>query len=100
VGAKPCAWSTAAARRRGYGEDGIYFNLAAGEAEQACNAALVALAAGEQIRSGRCVNYPREFRDHLAIADRTSTVPDFSDQAAQSRMWRIAGRSDTSATVT
>ena len=39
--------------------------LAAGEAEQACATALAALAAGEQIRSGRCVNYLREFREHL-----------------------------------
>jgi len=35
--------------------------LATGEAEQACGTALAAFAAGEQIRSGRCVNYLREF---------------------------------------
>jgi hypothetical protein len=40
--------------------------LAAGVPEQACGTALIALMAGEQIRSGRCVNYLREFRDHLA----------------------------------
>jgi hypothetical protein len=73
--------------------------LAAGEAEQACSTALVALAAGEQIRSGRCVNYLREFRDHLAIADGTGAVRDFSEQAVQSRLWRIAARPDRSAAV-
>ena len=66
--------------------------LAAGEAEQACETALVALSAGEQIRSGRCVNYLREFRDHLAIAEGTTAVRNFGEQALQSRLWRIAAR--------
>jgi transcriptional regulator with XRE-family HTH domain len=73
--------------------------LAAGEAEQACDTALVALTAGEQIRSGRCVNYLREFREHLVIADGTAAVGDFGEQAMQSRLWRIAARPDTSAAV-
>jgi hypothetical protein len=73
--------------------------LAAGEAEQACQTALAALAAGEQIRSGRCVHYLREFREHLAAADGTSAVRDFGEQAMQSRLWRIAARPDRSAAV-
>jgi transcriptional regulator with XRE-family HTH domain len=73
--------------------------LAAGEAEQACETALAALAAGEQIRSGRCVNYQREFRDHLAAADGTAAVRDFGEQAIQSRLWRIASRPERSAAV-
>jgi hypothetical protein len=73
--------------------------LAAGEAEQACDAALAALAAGEQIRSGRCVNYLREFRDHLVMADGTAAVRDFGEQAMQSRLWRIAARPARSAAV-
>ena len=73
--------------------------LAAGEAAQACETALVALVAGEQIRSGRCVNYLREFRDHLAMADGTAAVRDFREQAVQSRLWRIAARTDRSAAV-
>jgi hypothetical protein len=73
--------------------------LAAGEAEQACGTALAALTAGEQIRSGRCVNYLREFRDHLAVADGTAAVRDFGEQAMQSRLWRIAARPDRSAAV-
>ena len=73
--------------------------LAAGEAELACATALAALEAGEQIRSGRCVNYLREFRDHLVVAEDTAAVQDFSEQAVQSRMWRIAGQPDKSAAV-
>ena len=70
--------------------------LAAGELEQACGTALVALSAGEQIRSGRCVNYLREFGDHLARAGNTSSVTDFRQQALGSRLWRIASRPDRS----
>jgi hypothetical protein len=73
--------------------------LAAGEAEQACETALAALTAGEQIRSGRCVNYLREFRDHLLIADGAPAVRDFSEQAMQSRLWRIAARPVNSVAV-
>jgi hypothetical protein len=73
--------------------------LSAGEAEQACLAAMAALTAGEQIRSGRCVQYLRDFRDHLAAADGTAAVRDFREQAMQSRLWRIAARPDRSAVV-
>jgi hypothetical protein len=73
--------------------------LASGEAERACQAAMAALVAGEQIRSGRCVNYVREFRDHLAVADGAGAVRDFAQQAMQSRLWRIAARPDRSAAV-
>jgi hypothetical protein len=67
--------------------------LAAGELEQACSVALTALTAGEQIRSARCVNYLREFRQHLAIAGSNRSVAEFHEQAASSRLWRIASRS-------
>ena len=73
--------------------------LAAGEAEQACQTALAALTAGEQIRSGRCVNYLREFREHLAAVDGTAAARDFGEQAVQSRLWRIAARPARSAAV-
>ena len=73
--------------------------LAAGDPEQACAAALAAMTAGEQIRSGRCVNYLREFRDHLAAANGTAAVREFSEQAVQSRLWRIAARPSTSTAV-
>ena len=43
-------------------------HLAAGDLEQGCATALTALRAGDLIRSARCVNYLREFRQHLARA--------------------------------
>jgi len=67
-------------------------HLAAGEPEQACGTALAALAAGEQIRSGRCVNYLREFRDHLTRVGDTAAIRDFHEQARGSRLWAIASR--------
>jgi hypothetical protein len=70
--------------------------LGAGEAERACETALVALTAGEQIRSGRCVNYLREFRDHLGRAGDAAGVREFNEQASGSRLWRIASRADRS----
>jgi hypothetical protein len=71
--------------------------LAAGEPEQACGTALAALAAGEQIRSGRCVSYLREFRDHLTRIGDTAAARDFNEQARRSRLWGIASRPDRSA---
>jgi hypothetical protein len=66
--------------------------LADGEPEQACATALAALTAGEMIRSGRCVNYLREFRDHLALLGDSASVREFHEQAHASRLWRIASR--------
>ena len=65
----------------------------AGEIEQACGVALQALTAGEQIRSARCVNYLREFHQRLPGAGKSNAITDFSEQAADSRLWRIATRS-------
>lgn len=67
-------------------------HLAAGELEQACGVALKALAAGEQIRSARCVNYLREFRHRLSQVGASAAVADFCEQAGESRLWRIASR--------
>jgi AcrR family transcriptional regulator len=72
-------------------------HLAAGDLEQACVTALRAIAAGELIRSGRCVNYLREFRQHLTRAGDTTLVTDFGEQARESRLWQIASRSDKAA---
>jgi transcriptional regulator with XRE-family HTH domain len=66
--------------------------LAGGEPEQACDTALGALAAAEQIRSGRCVSYLREFREQLARIGDTGPVRDFYEQALGCRLWRIASR--------
>jgi hypothetical protein len=69
-------------------------HLAAGDLEQGCATAMRALAAGELIRSGRCVNYLREFRQHLVRAGDATVVTDFNERARESRMWRIASRPD------
>ena len=74
-------------------------HLAAGDLEQACATALHALTAGELIRSGRCVNYLREFRQHLARAGDATVVTDFHEQARGSRLWLIASRPDKAAAV-
>jgi hypothetical protein len=55
--------------------------LAAGELEQACGVALKALAAGEQLRSARCVNYLRDFGQRLAAVGASPTVTEFHEQA-------------------
>ena len=67
-------------------------HLAAGDLEQACSIALKALTEGEQIRSARCVNYLREFRQRLATAGNSCPAAEFREQAARSRLWRIASR--------
>ena len=72
-------------------------HLASGDLEQACATALRALTAGELIRSGRCVNYLREFRQHLARAGDATVVTDFHEQARGSRLWLIASRPDKAA---
>lgn len=68
-------------------------HLAARNFEQACSVALHALGAGEQIRSARCVRYLREFMQHLPASGNTA-LADFREQAAISRLWRIASRPD------
>ncbi|MBV9448756.1 MAG: helix-turn-helix transcriptional regulator [Streptosporangiaceae bacterium] len=70
-------------------------HLASGELEQACVIALKTLAAGEQIRSARCVGYLREFSKHLARIGNTTSIVEFSAAASSSRLWRIAARSPT-----
>src|SRR6266700_2577471 len=72
-------------------------HLAAGELEQSCGVALKALTAGEQIRSARCVNYLREFRQRLAVTGSSRPAAEFDEQATSSRLWRIASRSSKGA---
>src|SRR6266571_438594 len=72
-------------------------HLAAGDLEQACATALRALTAGALIRSGRCVNYLRDFRTQLTRAADATAVTDFNEQARGSRLWQIASRPDKTA---
>jgi tetratricopeptide (TPR) repeat protein/transcriptional regulator with XRE-family HTH domain len=67
-------------------------HLRAGDIEQAINVTLRALTAGEQIRSARCVSYLREFMSHLPTMS-SPVIADFREQAAESRLWRIAAQS-------
>jgi hypothetical protein len=67
--------------------------LAAGELEKACSVAMSALTAAEMIRSARCVGYLREFGQRLASIGNSRLVAEFHEQAAGSRLWRIASRS-------
>jgi transcriptional regulator with XRE-family HTH domain len=64
-------------------------HLAAGDIDHACAAVLHALTAGKQIRSARCVSYLREFMGHLPTTG-SRGLADFNEQAAESRLWRIA----------
>ena len=72
-------------------------HLAAGNLEQACATALRALTAGAQIRSGRCVNYLRDFGKQLTRAADATAVTAFNEQARESRLWQIASRPDKTA---
>jgi hypothetical protein len=72
-------------------------HLAAGELEQACSVAFKALMAGEQMRSARCVNYLREFGQRLAAVGNSTAAAEFREQARDSRLWRIAVRTDQDA---
>jgi len=67
-------------------------HMDAGNPEEACSVALNALSAGEQIRSARCVNYLRDFRQRLARLEKSRLAVDFNEQAATSRLWRIASQ--------
>jgi hypothetical protein len=67
-------------------------HLTAGDLDRACSVALLALTNGEQIRSARCVNYLREFRQRLLEAGDGRQAADFHEQATRSRLWRIASR--------
>jgi transcriptional regulator with XRE-family HTH domain len=71
--------------------------LDAGECEQACGVALNALTAGEQIRSARCVKYLSEFHQRLITGGISRSAAEFNEQAATSRLWRIATRRSESA---
>jgi transcriptional regulator with XRE-family HTH domain len=66
-------------------------HVKAGDIEQACTVTLHALTAGEQIRSARCVSYLREFMSHLPVTN-SRALTDFREQAADSRIWRIAAQ--------
>ena len=69
--------------------------VAAGDAEQACDVALKAISSGDQIRSARCVSYLREFSKHLPIGA-NGAIAEFREHAMSARLWRIASGPNTS----
>jgi hypothetical protein len=77
-------------RRRGGGGDGG----AREEGEQVCAIALTDTSSGDRIRSARCVRYLREFSKHLPTSA-SGAVAEFREQAMNSRLWRLAARSNT-----
>ncbi|WP_433376122.1 hypothetical protein [Streptosporangium sp. CA-115845] len=62
--------------------------LGAGEVGQACLAALVAMKAGEQLRSARCASYFREFSVRLTPTVTSVELGDFFEQAAAFSLWQ------------
>ena len=76
-------------------------HLAAGDLERACATALRALTDGALIRSGRCVNYLRDFRKQLTRAANATAVTDFGERARESvSPSRTASRSAANASST
>jgi len=63
--------------------------LNAGEAEQAYRTVMKALSIGEQLRSARCVNYIREFRELLTSVGTHASRSEFEEHARQYRLWRL-----------
>ncbi|WP_267244903.1 hypothetical protein [Streptomyces sp. PR69] len=62
-------------------------HLHAGDLNEACRVALVALDLGEQLKSSRCASYLAEFRQHLPRAEDSSAVRELQEQAAEHRLW-------------
>lgn len=52
--------------------------------------ALDALDLGEQLKSARCVSYPAEFRQNLAVASSSADVQAFTEQATEHKLWVAA----------
>ncbi len=67
-------------------------HLTNGHVDKACDVALKALKAGDQLRSARCIGYLREFDKHLTRVN-SPAAAGFRETARESRLWRIATRS-------
>jgi hypothetical protein len=58
-----------------------------GDPEPACRVAIQALHLGDQLKSARCAQYVVEFRQRLTKVSTSRIVRDFSEQAAEHRLW-------------
>jgi tetratricopeptide (TPR) repeat protein len=65
-------------------------HLGAGKVEQACAVARQALDLGEQLKSGRCVEYLRGFRQRLAPFADVAAVRELEEYAADHPLWIAA----------
>ena len=63
--------------------------LNAGETEQAYGTVAEALNIGEQLRSARCINYVREFRELVTSIGAHAGQSEFEEHARQYRIWRL-----------
>lgn len=64
---------------------------ARGDVEEACSVVRRALGLGEQLRSARCVEYLRQFRQHLGSHVATPVGQELSEYAADHPLWILAG---------
>jgi len=58
--------------------------------EEACRVAQTALDLGAQVRSGRCVEYLRQFRRQLAPYAKTESVRALTEYAEEHALWRAS----------
>ncbi len=65
--------------------------LVAGEVEQACTVARDALDLGEQLKSGRSVEYVRRFRQRLAPVAEVAAVRELDEYGTEHPLWTAAG---------
>ncbi len=70
--------------------------LGAGQAEQACATVLAAaLPLAGPLRSARCVDYLRAFRDRLAASAPAVLIRELDEQASQFEAWQMASPGET-----
>lgn len=62
-------------------------HAAAGEVEEACRIARLALALGEQLKSARCASYVQEFRGRLNLLGPNAAARELDEEAASHPLW-------------
>jgi hypothetical protein len=65
-------------------------HAAAGDVEEACRVARLALTLGEQLKSARCAAYVAEFRARLASVGTVAAVRELDEEAAGHPLWTPA----------
>jgi ATP/maltotriose-dependent transcriptional regulator MalT len=64
--------------------------LARGELEQACDTARQALELGQRLKSGRCAEYLRRFRQRIQPHAGTAVVRELTEQSTEHPLWSAA----------